>query len=83
MLSDIKRLMLVCLYRANESHTEHLQHIELEMETQMTKLEARVREEEKETAIIEKEELKKRLEAEITELQANLSRFHSVSSNIL
>ncbi|XP_071796423.1 ras and EF-hand domain-containing protein homolog isoform X8 [Asterias amurensis] len=65
------------LKRANESHTEHLQHIELEMETQMTKLEARVREEEKETAIIEKEELKKRLEAEITELQANLSRFHS------
>ncbi|XP_022099471.1 ras and EF-hand domain-containing protein homolog isoform X2 [Acanthaster planci] len=65
------------LKRANDSHSSHLRHLETEMEAQVAKVEQRVRQEEQEAAQVEREELKRRMEAEITELQNNLSRFHS------
>ncbi len=49
------------------------------MEAQMSRVEMRVRAEEKERRDAEKDELKAQLEAEITELRSNLNRLQKVN----
>ncbi|XP_071956589.1 ras and EF-hand domain-containing protein-like isoform X3 [Antedon mediterranea] len=70
------------LKRANDSHSEYLNKMEYDIESQLSKVEQRVRKEERERSELEKMETRRQLEAEIMELQANLTRFQKFEARM-
>nr|XP_006812326.1 PREDICTED: ras and EF-hand domain-containing protein homolog isoform X2 [Saccoglossus kowalevskii] len=77
--SEVTRLEKT-LRRSNEMHQDHLKQLEDEMDAQMLRLEQRIRQEERENAEVEKFEIRRQMEDEISELQANLKRFHKLEN---
>ncbi|XP_077977984.1 ras and EF-hand domain-containing protein homolog isoform X1 [Glandiceps talaboti] len=77
--SEVARLEK-SLRRTNDIHQDHLKQLEDEMDAQMLRLEQRIRKEERESSELDKLEMRRQLEGEITELQANLKRFHKIEN---
>ncbi|XP_070565455.1 ras and EF-hand domain-containing protein homolog isoform X2 [Ptychodera flava] len=68
------------LRRTSDANQEHLKQLEDEMDTQMIRIEQRIRQEERDSAELEKLDMRRQFETEISELQANLKRFSKLES---
>ncbi|CAH1787215.1 unnamed protein product [Owenia fusiformis] len=64
--------------REKEQHERHLRELEEDMESQMHKVETVVRQKEQERAELERDEMKRELEAEIEKLSENLNKLHTL-----
>lgn len=79
--SEINRLEQ-SFKRAREAHAAHLRQLESESEAHAIKVEARIRQQEKEIREAETQEIKRHLNNEIQELENNLKKYQTVEARL-